>query len=81
MVDILNVLFGNLKFVVEYMKYKRLCKISFYDKSFRKCYDVVLVKVQIVISKFQREIKNNFFLEEKRKLVEFLFIYWKIYYF
>uniref|UniRef100_A0A8W8ML50 Uncharacterized protein n=1 Tax=Magallana gigas TaxID=29159 RepID=A0A8W8ML50_MAGGI len=79
--DILNALLGNSKLVAEYTKYKRLCKTSPHDKSFRKCYDAALAKVQIAISKFQRETKNNPLLEEKRKLAESLLTHWKIYHF
>uniref|UniRef100_A0A8W8MQW3 Uncharacterized protein n=1 Tax=Magallana gigas TaxID=29159 RepID=A0A8W8MQW3_MAGGI len=79
--DILNALLGNSKLVAEYTNYKRLCKTSPHDKSFRKCYDAALAKVQIAISKFQRETKNNPLLEEKRKLAESLLTHWKIYHF
>lgn len=79
--DILNALLGNSKLVAKYTKYKRLCKTSPHDKSFRKCYDAALAKVQIAISKFKREAKNNPHLEEKRKLAESLLTHWKIYHF
>lgn len=52
-----------------------------HDKSFRKCYDAALAKLQIAISKFQREAKNNPHLEERRKLAESLLTHWKIYHF